>query len=159
MYLVIYKLEEVEKPEVQPCSASLKLFFHIFLPLARKQIHQTFPSSLVKIILLQTELKLEQGKSFWSLLSTFLLQLDSVKKLPDPSVTRFNSKAHDRDRLINVTLFCLFWQTEMALNVQITKVHFVWAWFWILSSVLCRNVAAVQWEQSFVCTSCILCTL
>lgn len=65
MYLVIYKLEEVGKPEVQPCSASsLKLFFQIFLPLVRKQLHQTFPSSLLMIILFQTELKLEQGESF-----------------------------------------------------------------------------------------------
>lgn len=117
MYRVIYKLEEVGKPEVQPCSASLKLFFQIFLPLARKQLHQTFPSSQVKITLLQTVLKLEQGKSFWSLLSTFLLQFDSVEKLLGPSGMRCNSKAHDRDRLINVTLFCLLWQRRMALNV------------------------------------------
>lgn len=79
-------------------SASLKLFFQTFLPLARKQSHQTFPSSLVKIILLQTEQRLEQGKSFCSLLSIFLLQFDSVEKLPDPSVMRCNSKAHHRDK-------------------------------------------------------------
>jgi len=51
--LIFINLRRLEKPEVQPCStSSAKLSVHIFPPLPVKQVHQTFPSSLAKKILL-----------------------------------------------------------------------------------------------------------